>query len=171
MAAEPVMKYAVILPTNINAPKASEIRMAKRMARTSPCSRVEAIGVIAVEADSGCVNSSMVPGSPKGCGPAYISTKRWDGDVTTLTDEHKSVREVLWMRYSIMVGTTDQLTAAIPGSIDKRVTICSTVSCFGPEVITSARTVVRSVPSMSSLRIDCKPTADWVMVVRSSVRM
>ena len=52
-----------------------------------------------------------------------------------------------------MVGTTDQLTAAIPGSNDNRVTICSTVSCFGPEVITSARTVVRSVPSMSSLRI------------------
>jgi hypothetical protein len=75
------------------------------------------------------------------------------------------------MSYSIMVGTTDQLTAAIPGSNDNRVTICSTVSCFGPAVITSARTVVRSLPSMSSLRIDCKPTVDWLIVVRSSVRM
>jgi len=50
--------------------------------------------------------------------------------------------------YSIMVGTTDQLTAAIPGSSDNR--ICSTVSCFGPEVMISARTAVRSEPSMSS---------------------
>jgi len=68
-------------------------------------------------------------------------------------------------------GTTVQLTAAIPGSNDRRVTIGSTVSCFGPEVIISASTVVRSVPSMSSLRIDCKPTVDWLIVVSNSVRM
>jgi cytochrome bd-type quinol oxidase subunit 2 len=69
-----------------------------------------------------------------------------------------------------MFGTTDQLTAAIPGSYDSRVTICSIVSFFWPEVTTPARTVVRSVPSMSSLRIDCKPKADYVIVARSNIR-
>jgi hypothetical protein len=69
-----------------------------------------------------------------------------------------------------MVGTIDQLTAAIPGSNDNRVTICSMALCLGPEVITSTRTAVQSLPSMSSLRIDCRPTVDWPIVVRSNVR-
>ena len=46
-----------------------------------------------------------------------------------------------YMPCSIMVGTTDHLTAAIPGSHDRRVTIRSIVSFFWPEVMTSARTV------------------------------
>ena len=66
------------------------------------------------------------------------------GDVTGLTGNRTRCEDASdLVTYSTMVGTTDQLTAAMPGGNDNRITICSTVSCFEPEVITSARTLVR----------------------------
>ena len=74
MAAEPVMKYAVILLTSINTPKASEIRMAKRISRSSPSSRGEVlrrdvIAVVTAEPGLGAVRSKARKGrqSLAGC--------------------------------------------------------------------------------------------------------
>ena len=91
MAAEPVIKYAVVLPTSINRPNASEIRMAKRIARNSPSSRCkeidrEAIGLIAVESESSPQFIQRYT-SPQSCRLVCISTMRRYGDVMTLTDD------------------------------------------------------------------------------------
>src|SRR5271165_2105910 len=70
MAAEPVIKYAAVFPTSINTPKASDTRIAKRIARSSLSSRCGAfrrdvIAVVSVESDSGAVSSSKVRVLPK----------------------------------------------------------------------------------------------------------
>ena len=82
------MKYAVVLPISINTPKASEIRMAKRIARSSLSSRDvvlrrDVIAVITVEPGSGAVCSSKVRPLPKLVGlPIFPQFDRWGCDGT-----------------------------------------------------------------------------------------